>query len=429
MPSITDGVTPWENFVFMYLPQSATAVPAGQLVLLEQGTESIASRFGYGKRYLTRADAVPVDPRSLPLDARPGNEQLYAPINQLTQFGAIRDAAPDFWGRRVIEAKLRIPPDSVPESVYLQHGGPHRFGALDFRATTDAGPTQGALPDAIDLTYLLDAADRVQDGLPIPRELEPLLDVGTMGGARPKAVVVHAGRQYLAKFPAKYDPFNIPLVEFATLDLARQCGLDVPATDLRTLADGRQVMLIERFDRAALDGRDFARRHCVSALTLLGKAEQESASSGYDEISNAIAEFGAKGFVTHDRRELFARMVFNILVSNQDDHLRNHAFVRDGNTKGWRLSPLYDVVPTPQVATERRLHLSVGPQGRLATLTNALEAHGAFGLLRPTAKEIIERVAMKVRAWKVHFERTGVPAKEIAKVGSAFRKPRDIGWN
>jgi serine/threonine-protein kinase HipA len=416
----------WKGFVHAYLPGAVDAVPTGQLELFEQGSSVERSTFAYGKRYLQRTDALPVDPVSLPLDSEPG-PRTYEPGHGLAQFGAIRDAAPDFWGRRVVEAKLKVPPASLPESEYLLHAGSHRFGALDVRMRVDDGERDGALPPVADLRYLLEAADRVQEGLPVPAQLQALFEVATLGGARPKTIVRHEGRQYLAKFPAKTDAWNIPVVEHACLELARECGLDVPDTRTVTVPGKREIMLIERFDRVPLpDGSD-ARRHCVSALTLLGKAEQDSPASTYAELAAAIRRYGVDGKVKADQRELYARVAFNILVSNDDDHLRNHAFVWDPAAKGWRLSPLYDVVPHPQLAHERRLHLSVGPRGRAATLDNLLEAHADFGLLIRDAANVIDGVARCARRWREVFEAAGVPTSQCDIVASAFRRPLDIG--
>jgi serine/threonine-protein kinase HipA len=417
----------WDGIVFIHLPDQSEAVPAGRISLLEEGLQSAGSTFGYGARYLKRANAIPVDPVSLPLSSLPGEEQLYEPPAGLALFGAIRDAAPDFWGRRVIEAKLRVPPNSVPESTYLLNAGTHRFGALDFRESTRSAGAEGLLPPLTDLPYLLEAADRVQEGLPIPDRLEMLFQVASLGGARPKVLVSHEGKQFLAKFPAKNDPFDIPAVERACLELARACGLNVPQTDLVRLADGRNVMLIERFDRAILSDGRFSRKHCVSALTMLGKHEQESPASSYSEIAQVISDHGVSGHVQEDRAELYARVAFNILISNDDDHLRNHAFIWHPPGKAWRLSPLYDVVPRPQVSQERRLHLSIGPQGRSATLTNLFEARGSFGLLRPAAVAIIERVSAAVREWRTHLESAGVSPAQCDLIQTAFRRPRDIG--
>jgi len=417
----------WEGIVFAHLPDQNDAVPAGRLSMLEEGLQSVASTFGYGARYLKRVNAIPVDPVSLPLSSSPGEKQLYEPPVGLALFGAIRDAAPDFWGRRVIEAKLRVPPNSIPESTYLLNAGTHRFGALDFRESITSNTVEGLLPPLTDLQYLLEAADRVQDGLPIPAQLEMIFQVASLGGARPKALVSHNGKQFLAKFPAKNDPFDIPVVERACLELARECGLNVPQTDLVQLAGGRNVMLIERFDRAVLSAGSFSRKHCVSALTMLGKHAQESLASSYSELAQVISDRGVSGHVHEDREELYARVAFNILISNDDDHLRNHAFIWDPSGKAWRLSPLYDVVPHPQVSQERRLHLSVGPQGRSATLTNLFEARGSFGLLKPDAIAVIERVSATVREWRTHLESAGVSPAQCDLMQTAFRRPGDIG--
>jgi len=417
----------WDGVVFAHLPGENDAVPAGRLSLLEEGLESIGSTFGYGARYLKRANAIPIDPVSLPLASSPGEKQLYEPPVGLPLFGAVRDAAPDFWGRRVIEAKLRVPPNSMPESTYLLNAGTHRFGALDFGKDITSKTAEDLLPPLTDLQYLLEAADRVQEGLPIPVQLEMIFQVATLGGARPKALVSRHGKPFLAKFPAKNDPFDIPVVERACLELARECGLDVPQTDLVQLADGRNVMLIERFDRAILSDGSFSRKHCVSALTMLGKPEQASLASSYAEIAQVISNRGVSGHVQKDRAELYARVAFNILISNDDDHLRNHAFIWDPPGKAWRLSPLYDVVPHPQVSQERRLHLSVGPQGRTATLTNLFEARGSFGLLKPDAIAVIERVAATVRQWRIHLESAGVSPAQCDLIQTAFRRPGDIG--
>jgi serine/threonine-protein kinase HipA len=415
----------WDGYTFAYLPGSSNSVPAGKLQLIEEGSHTLGSVFQYGRKYLDRARAMPVDPLSLPLDSEPGPAS-YQPRNGLPMFGAIRDAAPDFWGRRVIETKLRVPPESLPESQYLLHAGTHRFGALDLRSSLTDSEGTGVLPPVADLRYLVEAADRIQQGQPVPAQLEMLFQVASLGGARPKAVVLHKGNQYLAKFPARNDSWNIPVVERACLELARRCGLNVPATDLVTLADGREVMLIERFDRVAL-ARGFERRHCVSALSILGKTEQESASSSYAEIAHALRTFGVDKRVLQDERELYARVAFNILVSNDDDHLRNHAFVWDPSGKGWRLSPLYDVVPHPQVSQDRRLHLSIGPHGRTATLVNLLEAHGDFGLLKPEAARIIDSICTCAREWRTVFQELGVPQAQCDTVAPAFRRPREIG--
>ena len=415
-----------ERTVFIHLPGETEAVPAGRLTMIEQGLQVQASTFAYGRRYVMRANALSVDPVALALEVERNSEERM-PAAGLAMFGALRDATPDAWGRRVIENRLRAPPNGLPESVYLDHAGPHRAGALDVRKSPTSPPAGGALPSVLDLRHLLDAAARIEEGESVPAHLEVFFAGGpSVGGARPKAVVTVDGGEWIAKFPARNDPFNVPLVEHATLELARTAGLAVPRTRLETLADGRQVMLIERFDRERLP-QGVGRRHMVSALTLLALHEQNSPDSSYAAISDAMGLHGVSGRIASDRRELFARMVFNILVSNDDDHLRNHAFLFDAEGGGWRLSPLYDVVPKPQVAHERMLHLSVGPQGRVARLDNALAGAGRFGLMPPDAARIIDRVVAVVRGWRDSFEVLEVPARECDRVASAFRRAIDIG--
>ncbi|AMM13269.1 hypothetical protein AX768_03215 [Burkholderia sp. PAMC 28687] len=420
----------WSKYVFITLEGSSEAVPAGKLELLEEGIRPTASTFVYGNKYLQRANATAVDPVSMPLsEAKKTKEVAFQPPAGLALFGAIRDAAPDSWGRRVIENMLRAAPDGLPETDYLAHAGPHRTGALDFRDSPTSPAQPGKLPDAKALSYLLDAAAMIQEGKPVPKKLQLLFSVGaTFGGARPKAVLLDDNRQWVAKFPVARDGFNVPLVERATLELARQCGMRVPTTRSVHLPDGRDVMLIERFDRVPLPEGSFGKRHVVSALTMLKMHESDTASASYTDLSDTLSERGAVGFVAADKLELFKRMVFNILVTNDDDHLRNHAFVWDGANKGWRLSELYDVVPKPQVGSERFLVLGVGPaMGRLATLDNALSAAGRFGLLKHAAAEIIQHLSSVVREWRTYFEAFDVPKSECDKIASAFRKPQSIG--
>lgn len=412
-----------ELFVFIHLPREEDAVPAGRLTVIPT-REGEANTFAYGRRYVTRPNAIPVDPVSLPLAAVNGEQW---PVNGLQQFGALRDATPDAWGRRVIENRRKVPPNSLPESTYLLEAGPHRSGALDVRTALDADASPGQLPAAVDLAYLVEAAGRIEEGEDVPARLAAYFEGGpTLGGARPKAALYDAGVQWVAKFPSLTDRWNVPRIEFATLRLAQEAGLNVPETRIVTIADGRDVMLIQRFDRIITVDGTF-RRHMVSALTMLGLQEHESRDASYAQIAQAISIRGADGFIEEDRRELFGRMVFNIMVSNDDDHLRNHAFLYDDQRKGWRLSPLYDVVPTPQIGTERSLHLGVGKQGRASRLDNALSAAGQFGLLPKDAAEIIDRIVQATRPWRTSFEHSGVTDRECTTIQSAFRRADDVG--
>jgi serine/threonine-protein kinase HipA len=289
------------------------------------------------------------------------------------------------------------------------------------------------------LEYVLQAAETVERGEPVPAQLDDLLAAGpSAGGARPKASVRDAdGVLWLAKFPSRTDTFDVALAEFCTLELARRCGLTVPA--LRHLDFGRRsVMLIERFDRKWLtpapdkDGTGPApqpvelRVPFVSGLTLMGISEQESRVSGYAGLALAIRARGHPDRIRADREELFMRMVFNIFVSNDDDHLRNHGFLRSLELGGWTLSPLYDVVPRPGVAHERFLHLQVGAQGKLATLDNALSEWQAFVGSRPRAVELMHRVWMQLREWRTTFEEFDATGQLIEQLAPAIRELEHI---
>lgn len=420
-------------------------VPAGRLTLTEEAEEVLASSFAYGLRYLERAGRFPVDPVSLPLDDVAlvrGTEMM--PANSLPLFGGIRDAAPDAWGRRVIEARRKVPANSLPESVYLLEAGSDRVGALDVRDSLESPPTRG-VNEVRSLDYMLETAERIEQGEEIPTRMTDFFGSGPgAGGARPKAAVRdETGLLWLAKFPSRGDPFDMATAEVATLALARECGLDVPQAKVVDVG-GTPVLLVRRFDRYwcapdapppdgvvlhdTLPAEGLAERRLpfASALTLLACDEFDARNRSYVEIAQAIRRHVQVERVRADNRELFARMAFNIFVSNDDDDLRNHGFTRDPRTQGWGLSPLYDVVPRPGVAFERLLHLGVGAQGKAATLDNAMTRHEAFALDRRQAIAVLARVWGGARQWVTVFEQSGASGELIDKVHTAFRQLEDI---
>jgi serine/threonine-protein kinase HipA len=429
-----------EQKLFVFAHVDTEWLPCGQLTLSEDGTQLLASTFAYGLRYLQRPGALEVDPVSLSLrDKLSVRGKALFPPNNLPAFGGIRDAAPDAWGRRVIESRLKVPANSLPESAYLLHAGSQRVGALDIRAARESSATPG-FGTWNNLEYLMEAAQRIDEGLPVPAALEEIFAEGSaLGGARPKATVRDEERVlWLAKFPSRRDALAVPEVETATLRLAATAGLTVPPLRLLELGS-RTVMLIRRFDRywakagadaplpedllstAPAYGLAEKRLGFVSGLTLLACAELESPDKSYGDLAQAVRRYCHPRVIRANNRELFERLVFNILVSNDDDHLRNHGFVFDPRLAGWRLSPLYDVMPRASLAPERRLHLGVGPQGRAATLDNAFAGRETFTLSAEAAAESIARIWKVVREWRVFFEQYGVPAQQIEKIAPAFR--------
>ncbi len=391
---------PAKLVVFAHL--AGRFVPCARLELEEHRSDSIDSRLAYGKLYAQRADALEIDPVSLPLaGARETPGRVFSPVAGSALFGGIRDAAPDAWGRRVIEARLKVPANSLPESVYLLEAGSDRVGALDVRRSHDTPESPGCAQFG-DLEHLMDAAQRLEQGIDLPAHLEALLGASTaVGGARPKASIRDAQRRlWLAKFASPGDRFDIPAAEAATLELARRAGMHVSSVTVAQVGN-HTVMLVERFDRQWIDQVE-RRRGMVSALTLMGVHPAEAHVQSYPRLADAMRRHVDHRHLKADLPELFKRMVFNILVHNTDDHLRNHAFLWNG--EGWHLSPLYDVLPMPSLAHERLLHLGVGTQGRSATITNALSECGRFGLSPRQATALIDEVWVVVRQWKVHFE-------------------------
>jgi serine/threonine-protein kinase HipA len=317
-------------------------------------------------------------------------------------------------------------------------------GALDIRSSLEAAPTLG-YGTWDNLQYLMDAAQRIDEGLPVPANLEEIFVEGSpLGGARPKATVRDNEQVlWLAKFPSQKDTLAVPVIETATLQLATEAGLTVPPVKVIQLGV-RAVMLIRRFDRywakpgaatelpehlhstAPAAGLVEKRLGFVSGLTLVASDEMDSPNKSYGDLAQAVRRYCHESVIRENNRELFERLVFNIFVSNDDDHLRNHGFVWDVRLPGWRLSPLYDVMPRASLASERRLHLGVGPEGRNATLDNAFAGRETFTLSADSAAQCVSRIWKTVREWKARFEEYQVPSDQIEKIAPAFRHIDDV---
>jgi serine/threonine-protein kinase HipA len=416
--------------LFVFANLDGQFLPAGQLQVDEEGSKLIASSFAYGLRYLDRGNAQEIDPVALSLKNKSEIKgKRLVPPNGLEAFGGIRDATPDSWGRRVIEARLKVPANSLPESTYLLEAGSDRIGALDIRSSLDQ--EERPVHESIhNLSYVLEGAQKIEAGLPISEALSRILIVGSgLGGMRPKASVRDDDNiLWMAKFPGSNDgALDVPSIEYATLKLAELAGLNVTQTQLEQVGK-KKVLMVKRFDRSwTASARPVEiRHHVVSALTLVACHESESNTKSYMDIADAIRRYCVVQTVKSDVQELYARMIFNIFVSNDDDHLRNHAFLWNQEYRGWSLSPLYDVMPHAVIANERYQHLSVGPQGKLATLDNAYGAKERFGLSAQQASSIIDRVWRVIRQWKTHFESLGIPADQIEGISWAFRHVDDI---
>ena len=398
-----------EVTVFIYLPGEPVAVPAG---IFTHDNDLRVGSFAYGTRYLERPNCLAVDPVALPLGRTPkeitGNGGFY---------GAFRDAAPDYWGRLVIAAAAQTTPEALTEMDFLLGANATRVGNLDFRLTPADPEPELTLPHFNQLPEILAAAESIASGEQIPRQLPQLLRQGTsMGGARPKCTVEKDGSLWIAKFPARGDSVNIPRLEFATMTLAKHCGITVPEMHLVSI-DHSDVFLIRRFDREKQEN-GWCRSGFLSGLSFMQWDKQDRLQWSYPALAT-----GMRRFMSADKiQELFSRMIFNILVRNTDDHPRNHGILFDGIKAS--LSPAYDIVPSLAMAgvgMDFRLAMSIGDQGREATLDNGLSQAGRFGLSKVEARETTAELVEKVAAWQAHFEQCGFTAHEIDILRPSFQ--------
>ncbi len=327
-------LAPLAIFVWIWLPGAFEPVVAGRL--FRRGR---LLGFNYGRSYLARPDAIPVYLPELPL--RTG---ALEPAPGLSMAGCLRDASPDAWGRRIIlnrllgQAAKTTDPGDVDELTYLLQSGSDRAGALDFQTSPVSYVSRDA--GAVSLTTLLEAAAMVEAGLPLPPGLDVAMMHGTsIGGARPKALITDAGTAFIAKFSSSTDIYDVVRAEFVAMRLAARVGLHVAPVELRRAA-GKDVLLIERFDRVAGEP-GWQRKAMVSALTMFGLDEMMARYASYEDLAEIVRHrFLAPA---EDLAELFGQLVFNILVGNTDDHARNHAAFWDGSMLA--LTPAYDICP------------------------------------------------------------------------------------
>lgn len=406
-----------ELFVYVVLPGRTDFVTAGRFVLSTDRLGNPRGRFVYGRRYLERTDAVALDPLELPLEDR-----TFDTLRMNGLFGALRDAGPDYWGRRIIERHAGVA--ALGELDYLLQSPDDRAGALGFGLSVEPPAPARQFNRTVELTRLQELADALlreetDPDHPDRIQAQDLLLLGTsMGGARPKAVVEDGDALWVAKFNRPDDRWNHARVEHAMLCLGKECGLSVAQS--RTVQVGtRDALLVRRFDREQDDG-GYRRARMLSALTLLraGDSLRDRERWSYlllvEELRRLCADARA------DARELFRRMVFNALISNTDDHPRNHAVIAPQDA--WQLSPAYDLTPMPEVSMERRdLAMAIGDLGRRASARNLLSQCARFLLTPEEARRIVDEMEQVVRArWYPVARREGVSERDCAAISPAF---------
>jgi serine/threonine-protein kinase HipA len=367
-----------EAYVWIWPPDATAPVVAGLLTQIDGEIH-----FNYGKSYLDRKDAIAIYAPELPLQA--GD---IPPAPGLSMPGCIRDASPDAWGRRVlINRKLGLKGkdadlEELSEMAYLLESGSDRVGALDFQLS--ATKYTPRISDQTSLEELMRSAERVEQGLPLQPDLDKaLLHGSSLGGARPKALISTDDRKFIAKFSKSTDLYNVVKAEFIAMRLARLAGLNVATVKL-TSALGKDVLLIERFDREKIE-QGWSRKPIVSALTLFGLDEMMVAYTSYQDLAEIIRHRFAAPAET--LRELYERIVFNILCGNTDDHARNHAAFWDG--KHLTLTPAYDICPQPRTGNEATQAMFIHGNDKMSQMTTCLAAAPTFKLDPTTAKAVI----------------------------------------
>jgi serine/threonine-protein kinase HipA len=406
-------------FVYIVPPAATEFVTAARFQISHTRNGVPVGKLIYGKTYMARRDAVEFDPVELRL------EPIQYEIARMSgYFGAIRDAMPDFWGRRVIERNAGK--SNLDEFDYLMHGPDDRAGALGFGLSNEPPAPRRQFSRTLDLEVLQKIANSIinNDSLPIKdqvnaRQVQELLLEGTsMGGARPKAIIEDNDSLWIAKFSSPQDRWNQPVVEHAFLLLAKACGLNVAQSRVISIA-GKDVLLVRRFDRDKSEN-GYRRHRMVSALTLLKSDDNPVSRENWSYLSLADEIRRISTSPQIDLRELFRRMCFNAMVSNLDDHPRNHAVLAKDH--GWRLSPAYDLTPSPTIAQDSRfLAMRCGMHGRLARKENLLSAHGRFLLSQKESESIIDdMVKIVTKEWEPCLRRSGVSAQDCMTIESAF---------
>ena len=405
---------PREAFVWTWLPGATDPVVAGRLVPVGRQIQ-----FVYGRSYRERANAIPLYLPELPLGT-----DVIAPGTNLALAGAIRDGAPDAWGRRVILNKTfgvkgeALDGLELDELVFLLESGSDRIGALDFQASaTDYVQRGGGHPS---LEELLASAEKVEANLPLTPELDQALHHGSsIGGARPKALITDGPTKYVAKFSSTSDTYSVVKGEYIAMRLAHLVGLSVAPVRL-VHAAGKDVLLVERFDRVA-DGAAWQRRAMVSALTILGLDEMQARYASYQDLAEVIRFRFTDPNAT--LKELFARITLNILVGNIDNHARNHAAFWNGAEL--TLTPAYDICPQARAGEEAAQAMLIVGQQRSSQIATCLAAVGHFHLSEAQALAIVDRQVQTIgEHWGVLCAEVGLGAVDRALFwGRQFLNP------
>ena len=381
---------PKDRLFLWWLGDPAQLCPVGELGLAAGGR---AVSLRYSPNWLRSGFPLSED---LPLV-----DDLFVPREKDCAAGAVDDARPDRWGERLIRKFEATPRLSILE--FLLFAGDDRCGALgvSLRAEAYEPWRSGPLPSLDSLQEMAEVVQKVLSNEAVPELQRRLVMPGaSLGGVRPKSLITINGEPWLVKF-SEGEEINTPLIEHATMALARLCGVEVAQTQALPVGTGHAVA-VRRFDRAGQ-----ARLDAVSAHVALRAAGEEF---GYPQLAQLLRRVAPAEAIRSQQAQLFRRMVFNILMDNTDDHEKNHALLRQANGH-YRLSPAFDVVPSAQGLGYQAM--LVGDQATESTLVNALSQARQFGLTADAARAVIKEVSAGVAGWKGAFTAKGVMGRDI----------------
>ena len=379
-----------------------------------RGAETVV--FEYATGWLADPDRFSIEP-ALAL-----TRGTFTPPASQAAFGSIGDSAPDSWGRRLMQRAERRQAEhegraarTLTESDYLLGvSDESRLGALRFRWVGDEvfqAPPRAGVPALVELGRLLHVTERILRDEETDEDLQLIFAPGSsLGGARPKASVIDQhGQLSIAKFPKETDDYSMETWEEIALRLADRAGITTPHHELLQVA-GKAVLLSRRFDRIEQSRIPF-----LSAMAMTGSRDGERGS--YPEIVDALTQYGAQAKT--DAQALYRRVAFNVLISNVDDHLRNHGFLWTGKP-GWSLSPAYDLNPVPTDIKARILTTNIDLDEGTCSIDLLEKAAEYFSLGLAPARAIIKEVGTATATWHDIAKEVGARAAEITRMASAF---------
>lgn len=402
-----------ERELRVYADLKGVAVPVGRLWVKDRAGKESAT-FEYEAGWLKHPQRFALAPNLMLTTGK------FHSADDL--FNAFTDPAPDRWGRKLMrhfevesaKSEGRTPRTLLGSDFLAGVDDEVRLGALRFKRPGDdkfLAHTGRPVPPLIELAELLSATDRIEKGKPRKKDIQLVLAPGgSLGGARPKATVRDRGKLHIAKFPWVRDEWPVIQWEAALLELAAAAGVTTPPSRLERVGT-KPVLLMDRFDREGSE----VRVPFMSAMTALD-AKDHSEDRSYLEVLDVIRQFGA--FPKEDARELWRRMAFNVLVSNTDDHLRNHGFLWAG--EGWRLAPAYDMNPSPPHINPRIHVLALNELDHTSSIDTVLSVSKDFGLALSEAKVIAGEVATAVSGWKTTATKARLSKDDIAFMADAF---------